>query len=300
MQPPPTSATVRLSTGDATAEIAHLGAEPMSWRVGGRELLWHGDPAHWSFRAPILFPVVGASVGGAVQVEGVAHPMPQHGFARRSLFSLVEEDGCSARFRLTETPETLDSYPFRFRLDVVVTLEATSLDVVYEVANRDARDMPYGLGVHPAFPWPFAAGGPAGHRVVFERAEDPALPEIAAGGLLSRRTRLVPFEGRSLPLSPDFFTEALVVLDARSRSMAFEAPSGAAITLSVEGFPHLAIWTKPGAPFLSLEAWTAHADWEDAGGELLDRASMTILRPGESRRHAVGFGWREAPESLRA
>lgn len=289
----PSSSTIRLATSDATAEIALLGAEPMSWRAAGRELLWHGDPEHWSFRAPILFPVVGASIGGNVQVDGVSHPMPQHGFARHSLFALVEADGGSARFRLTQTPETLEAYPFRFALDVLVTLRATSLEFAYEVTNTGARDMPYGLGVHPAFPWPFAAEDREGHRVVFEAAEDPALPEIAAGGLLSRHTRRVPLDGRSLPLSPELFTEALVFLDARSRSVAFVAPSGAAITLSVENFPHLAIWTKPTAPFLSLEAWSAHADWEDAGGELRSRASMTILRPGESRGHAVSFGWRE-------
>jgi galactose mutarotase-like enzyme len=34
--------------------------------------------------------VVGASAGGTVQVDGVPHPMPQHGFARDSLFDVVE------------------------------------------------------------------------------------------------------------------------------------------------------------------------------------------------------------------
>lgn len=291
----PSSPTIRLANGDAVAEIAVLGAEPMSWRVAGRELLWHGDPEHWSFRAPILFPVVGASAGGMVQVDGVAYAMPQHGFARRSLFSLIQEDGRSARFRLTETRESLQAYPFRFVLDVVVVLRAASLDFRYEVTNAGTAVMPYGLGVHPAFPWPFATPGRDGHRIVFERAEDPAAPEIAAGGLLARRTRALPLEGRTLPLSPELFTEALVFLDARSRSFAFEAPSGAAITVTVEDFPHLAIWTKPTAPFLSLEAWTAHADWEDAGGELTSRASMALLEPGASRSHAVSFGWRNGP-----
>lgn len=60
---------ITIAAGDGTqATIAVDGAEPVSWQVAGREYLWHGDPAHWNRHAPWLFPVVGASTGGAVQV----------------------------------------------------------------------------------------------------------------------------------------------------------------------------------------------------------------------------------------
>lgn len=147
--------------------------------------------------------------------------------------------------------------------------------------------MPYALGFHPAFPWPFSATGREGHAVAFEAPERPLVPEVAAGGLLSRESRAIPLEGERLPLSPDLFKEALVFLDAASRSIAFEGPDGAAIVLDTQDFPHLAVWTRPTAPFLSLECWTGHADWADAEGELSQRASMIVLAPGESRRHAA-------------
>lgn len=102
-------------------------------------------------------------------------------------------------------------------------------------------------------------------------------------------------DGRSLPLDPALFTEALVFLDAASRGFAFEAPDGAAIRMEVAAFPHLAVWSRPTAPFLSLEAWSAHADWEDAEGELAARPSMTLLAPGETGRHAVRLSWQAGP-----
>lgn len=290
--------TIRLAAGDAAAEVALRGAEPLSWRVGGRELLWHGDPEHWAFRAPILFPVVGASAGGEVRVGGVAYPMPQHGFARRLPFEVVEQATDSVRLRLTDGAETRPHYPFAFRLDVVATLAADSLTLAFEVTGGDTSPMPYGLGFHPAFPWPLDGTGRTGrtgregHRVVFEQEEGGDVPEIAAGGLLARRTRRVPLDGTILPLAPELFTEALVFLDARSRSFAFEAPSGSAIAMDMEAFPHLAVWSRATAPFLSLEAWTAHADREGAEGELADRPSMIVLAPGETRRHTVRMSWR--------
>ncbi len=33
---------IQLTAEDATASLALRGAEPVSWRVGGRELIWRG------------------------------------------------------------------------------------------------------------------------------------------------------------------------------------------------------------------------------------------------------------------
>lgn len=280
-----TNERIELAAGGARATIALRGAEPVSWRVGERELLWTGDPAHWSYHAPILFPLVGASKDGAIRVGGKNHPMPQHGFARTSTFSLEEKSESSARLLLTETKETLAAYPYRFALEVTVTLTEDSLVQDFTVTNRGEDIMAYGLGVHPAFPWPLDGATKEGHRVVFDKPEEPSVPEIAPGGLLSRKTRPAPLKDAVLPLSPEIFVEALVFLDAQSHGLAFTAPSGASIRLAGNGFPHLAVWSKPDAPFLSLEAWSAHADWEDASGKLTDRDSMTFLKPGETAGH---------------
>jgi galactose mutarotase-like enzyme len=286
---------LHLASGDATASLALLGAEPMSWRAGGRELLWGGDPEHWSFRAPILFPVVGASAGGVVRVGPDPYPMPQHGFARRSPFQLVAQQADSATLRLVDSNETRAHFPFGFSLDVTVTLAPVTLSLVFTVTNTDAASLPFAIGFHPAFAWPFDGGERSDYRVVFSESESPVLPGVTGDALLVPDGRPSPLVDNILALEPDDFTEAFVFLDVNSRSMAFEAPSGAAIDMAVEGFPHLAIWTKPTAPFLSLEAWTGHADWHGFAGDLRERASMHLLAPGETARQTVVLTWRDAP-----
>jgi galactose mutarotase-like enzyme len=286
---------VRLSAGDASLDLAPLGAEPTRWQVGGRDLLWSGDPEHWGFRAPILFPVVGASAGGALTVGGLRYPMPQHGFARRAHFEVIADSASAARLRLTDGEGTRGSYPFPFVLDVTCKLDPAAFSLAFEVTNTGETPMPYALGFHPAFLWPFDAPDRSGHRVVFDAPESDLVPEVAPGGLLARRTRAIPLAGRELPLDPDLFSEALVFLDARSRGFSLVSPTGGAIRMETDGFPHLAVWTRPTAPFLSLECWTGHADWEDAAGELVERASMRVLAPGESGRHAVTVSALGAP-----
>lgn len=294
-----TADRIELATGDARATIALRGAEPVAWRIGERELLWRGDPEHWAYHAPILFPLVGASKGGKIRVGGKDHAMPQHGFARTSTFTLEERSETSARLRLLDSKETLAVYPYRFALEVTVTLSANALTQAFTVTNLGEDIMPYGLGVHPAFPWPLDGETKDGHRVVFDKPEVPKVPEIAAGGLLAHETRKVPLQDAVLPLSPDLFTEALVFLDAQSHGFAFTAPSGASIRLSSEEMPHLAVWSKADAPFLSLEAWSAHADWEDASGRLSDRASMIFLKPGETFGHRAEMTFTPPREAKR-
>ena len=287
------SETVEIRASDgASARIALRGAEPVSWQVGGREHLWSGDPRHWNRHAPWLFPVVGASASGNVRVGGRNYPMAQHGFARDLPFAVVARSEDTLTLRLEDGEATWPHYPFPFRLDIEARVEAARLLFVVRVENTGRTPLPYAVGFHPAFPWPFAdgerkAGG--GYHVVFDEAERPEVPEIGAGGLLLRQTRPVPLAGNTLPLDPDLFKEALVFLDARSRSMRFVAPGGRAIALAVEDFPHLAVWTKPTAPFLSLECWTGHADWADFSGELAERGSQRLLAPGAQALHGIGL-----------
>lgn len=283
--------TIDLRSPDGTtARIARDGAEPVSWRVAGNEYLWSGAPEHWNRHAPWLFPVVGASAGGAVTVDGRAYPMAQHGFARDLPFAVVARADDAVTLRLTDGPETRPHYPFAFRLDIEARVRAGGLDLHVTVANPGAEPLPYALGFHPAFPWPFAGGERAaggGYAVVFEKAERPMAPEVGPGGLLLREERPVPLQGDTLPLDPALFTEALVFRNAASRAMRFTGPNGRTIRMAVEDFPHLAVWTKPTAPFLSLECWTGHADWADFAGELAQRDSQRLLAPGAEARHAV-------------
>ena len=283
--------TITLTAEDGTAaRIALDGAEPVSWRVEGREYLWSGDPAHWNRHAPWLFPVVGASAGGAVRVAGRAYPMAQHGFARDLPFAVVARAPDAVTLRLEDGPETRAHYPFRFRLDITARVRPRGLDFDVVVANPGSAALPYAVGFHPAFPWPFAGGARAkdgGYAVVFEAAERAFAPEVGPGGLLLRAERPIPLADRALPLDPDLFTEALVFRDARSRFMRFTGPGERAIRMEMDAFPHLAVWTKPTAPFLSLECWTGHADWADFAGELAERDAQLSLAPGAEGHHAV-------------
>ena len=68
--------------------------------------------------------------------------------------------------------------------------------------------------------------------------------------------------------------------------------SGVSITMEYGSFPHAALWTRPGAPFLCLEAWTGYSDPDGFTGDLSEKPGMRTLEAGERARHEARFVFR--------
>lgn len=266
--------------------MALHGAELTSWTFGGREMMWNADPQYWARSAPILFPVVGASRDGAVTIAGKTFAMPQHGFARDSLFDVAARSDDAVTLRLTDNGLTRMHYPFSFALTVTVELSPDDLTIDFAVENTGSAAMPYQLGYHPAFVWPFFADDKTGHEIVFASDKPRAIVRPNAYGLLKRSAASV--ESARLPISDDMFEQgALVFADAGSDAVTFTSPSGASLDIAVEDFPHWAVWTKLGAPFVSIEQWTGLPEWDDEPRPLKERPSAILLEQGDRRRHSI-------------
>ena len=280
---------IELSCEGGAASISLRGAEWLGWSVDGRSLLWTPDGLNWNRTAPVLFPVCGWTRHGEARVGGRSYPLGLHGFASASRFELVENGADHATLRLKDSDATRVAYPFSFELCMNYRLEPRRLVVTGTVRNTGPDPMPYAFGLHPGFRWPLAGGGKGDNRILFDHAERLDVPVIAPGGLFSSRRSAVPVEGRELKLSDDLFvSEALCFLDVQSDGILFEGPDGG-IRVEMQGFPHLVLWSRPGAPFLCIENWTGYGDPEGFAGDLFEKPSMIVLAPGEARSHRASY-----------
>ncbi|WP_029936726.1 aldose 1-epimerase family protein [Sphingomonas sp. UNC305MFCol5.2] len=272
------------------ARINSLGAELSSLRDGaGRELMTDADPAFWAGRAPLLFPIVGRLMGDKYRLDGKEYPLPQHGFARRQQFALVEQAANRAVFRLSDNDETRAVYPFAFTLDAAFTLTGATLATDVIVTNTGDRDMPASFGFHPAFAWPLPFGRPrADHRIVFEEPEPAALSAIALGGWIAPENRPSPLDGRALKLTDQMFERDALVWDRlESQSLRYDGGEGSGLEIGFAGMPKLGIWTKPGARFVCIEPWHGIADPVGFDGEIWDKPGILRFAPGESRTFSM-------------
>lgn len=283
---------IRLRRGDCRVEVAELGGElqALAWR--GVDLLWHGDPAWWSRRAPVLFPIVGRLAEDTLRHEGNSYRMPQHGFARDLPWECLAADETRAHLRLEDSPATRAAYPFAFQLDQQLELDGEGLRITLTLSNPGPSVLPASLGLHPAFRWPLPeARGP--HTLRFDQ-EEPAPARRLRRGLLSTEREPSPIRGRVLPLEGDLFTRDALIFDGlRSRGLAYQAERGPALRLAWD-FPHFGVWSKPGAPFLCLEPWQGFADPEGFHGAFMDKPGLVLLPPGATRSWFLSIGVHEA------
>jgi galactose mutarotase-like enzyme len=281
---------VTITSGTLTAAINPFGAELSHLHdADGRELMTDADPAFWTGRAPILFPVVGRPYRETIRVDGIEYPMKQHGFARTSMFAVAETAADRARFVLTDSAETRTSYPFAFELALTFTVAGATLTIEACITNCGDTPMPASFGFHPAFAWPLPYGQDrAAHRITFSADEPDRLKEIASDGTIAVATRASPVEGRVLHLTDAMFeTDALVWDHIRSDSVTYGAPAGPQLEIAFPDTPMLGIWTKPGAHYVCVEPWHGIADPEGYTGELRDKPGIFVLAPGADKRIAM-------------
>jgi galactose mutarotase-like enzyme len=288
---------IEIHAGQDRAGVQLKGAQWCSWLCNGRELLWSGDPRWWPRHSPLLFPAVGHLRGGQAWFSGSPHPMVTHGFASSMPFAVREQAADRVTLSLRSDDRTCAAYPFEFELIAQYRLAPNEIDVELSLRNAGQTSMPYSIGLHPAFHWPWLGGDATGHTIVFSDDEVPHVPVITKEGLFTTARRPVPLDGRRLPLTPSLLAnEALCFIDARSRRLAFEAPDGSEIEIEARGFLHWALWRPPGAPLLSVEAWTGHGDAHDFQGEFSSRLSTLHLAPGELAHHGLHLRYRAAED----
>lgn len=287
-----------------TAQINTHGAELRSIRDNrtGIEYLWQADASYWGRSAPVLFPFVGASKDGQYVVDGVAYPMPQHGFARDMEFVFLpleeEADQSTIWFSLASTPETLEKYPFAFELRIGYNLNGRDVKVLWEVHNTDSKEICFSIGAHPAFHCPLVhanQGAPAYFQFDGNAASrgSELLQEIKSrrltAGLASDIVDTYALENTSLEIRDELFTyDALVIEHHQVQSISIAGPDRKPyVTVSFDA-PLVGLWSPPGknAPFVCIEPWYGRCDRIDFEGELKDREWGNRLSVGEVFRAA--------------
>ena len=279
---------VVLRSDALTASIAPLGAELWSLAdAQGRQLMTDADPAFWTGRAPLLFPIVGALAGNAYRLGDRTFSMAKHGFARRSEFAVVEADGAQALFRLEATDATLASYPFDFRLDMAFALTGATLAMTATVSNLGDAPMPFSFGYHPAFAWPLPYDGATeDHRVAFERDEPAAIRKLdPATESLAPDPRPSPVKDNIYSPAPtDFEADALIWDRLASRSLTYGVPGQPQLKIDFPDTPMLGIWQKPGARYLCIEPWAGIADPLGFDGDFTQKPGIMSLAANAQQR----------------
>lgn len=265
------------------------GGELVSFRdKQGVEYIWGGDPAYWSGRNPLLFPIVGSLKNGTVRFDGQEYKMSRHGFARDHEFEVVEQTAGRIVFELRENPSTLERYPYPFKLRVCHQLAEGGFSTTFRIENTGSNSMPFCIGAHTAFRCPLQEVECfEDYEIIFDQPEETSMRLLTQEGLLSPSLCEPFLTGQNrFALDYDLFArvDTVILENIKSESICLaHKENGHGVRMDFKGFPMLSFWTKGAekAPFICLEPWHGCAAVEDEPGEFIDKPHCIILRPGE-------------------
>lgn len=264
-----------ISNSTLKASINHAGAELFSLKNNQeKEYIWEGNPSFWGKHSPILFPIVGTLKNNTYTIDQNEYHLSRHGFARDMEFQLIEKTENSAVFSLESNNETLKKYPFEFELQLIYSLEKTSLNIEYIVINKSDRKMPFSIGAHPAIALPENFEN---YYFKFEK-EEVLKFNLLENDLISNKTKVLKTSDNLVRLNYKLFeNDALVFKTLESKSITILENEKPYIEVDFEDFPSLGIWTKDQAPFVCIEPWFGYSDTADNSGDLYQKEGIVLL-----------------------
>lgn len=248
------------------------------------EYLWNGDAKFWNKKSPILFPIVGTLKENTYYYNNKPYNLTRHGFARDMDFSVTAQADDTTTLTLTDSDETLRNFPFPFRLDVIYTLESSTVHVKYRVTNNGSDNMFFSIGAHPAFKVPLDKKlDYHDYYFEFDQTEDAYRWLISRQGLIEPVT--VPFliNTNILHITKELFRDdAIVFKYLNSHKVKLKSNrSKHGVEVSYPGFPFLGLWAAPGADFVCIEPWCGIADGTTSKQEFINKEGINLLTPSQ-------------------
>lgn len=251
-----------------------------------REVMWKKDETYWNRYSPILFPNVGKTFQNVMKINGTLYPTKQHGFARDSVFTLLQHTENIIRYSLKASEDTKKIYPYLFELILGYELIDEKVIVSYEVINHGNLEMYYTIGAHPAFAIPF--DGADGENLKYHsyglffkgKEELQYLLADSEIGCALKNLHSMKLENECYTLSEDTFVHGARIFDHQIEEVTIIRPDKKPLlTLKSPGFPSYGIWSVPGAPFLCLEPWMGRCDDVGFQTELKEKPMVCSLLP---------------------
>lgn len=276
--------------------VPEAGSNLISLEVDGTEIL-HGPPKIAEARGfrygnPILYPTPNrvrdsrlTFEGKTLQFQANNGPNFLHGLVHSVPWRAETPVETAAGIRLRTTLdfdegfEGYQRFPIKNRISVSYTLGRDGIAIDFEVENRDAQKLPFGLALHPYF------------KILGERAQTfirvPATHHMEAVDLLPTG-RLEPLEGSRFDLRAYTSLQALDLDDvffgmATNRPAGYEARDRKlqVVLEASDVFTHAVVYTPPGRPFFCIENQTCSTDAHNLHARGLAReAHLTVLPPG--------------------
>lgn len=266
------------------------GAELLSFKVDGIEKIHQGENSvdengkvYWKRQYPVLFPTVGKCKKNQTIINGKAYEMQIDGFIKDMEFEPISKLDNFHSYLFKSDKKLIDKYPYEFSLIVTYRTDENKLTTIYKVINEGDTDMPFGIGGKPAFQINLEDLEKENYYLEFEEEEDKIHFLYLVDGLVGiEYAKNIMSDKKTIPLSIETFkNDAVIMKGLKSKKISLKKKGLEKPVLSFyyEGFPYIAIWSKPKSPFLCIMPWMTTPDSINGTGVFRQKTDILLLPP---------------------
>jgi aldose 1-epimerase len=260
---------------------------------------------------PLLFPWTSDISGLRYTFRGRSYELDspgvvtRHGFVKTLAWHVAKTQAGDQAAEMVcaissdDYPETLNGYPFPYRLETVHRLSGRGLDLQVTVRNVGDGELPFGFGAHPYFKLPLGDEGDAdaciAHVPASSRWQAPR-DYLKGGEPLSRERLVIPVpddldlrHGRPLGARQyDGVYTDLTLRNGLVECWVRDPASGLeAVMQASSNFPNIVMYRPPDRPSLCFEPWTCPPNVFNLAAAEVEGNCLIVLAPGETWRGDV-------------
>ena len=258
------------------------------------------EPSHYGI--PLLWPFPSNMPRGEYTFEGRAGKFarPGHGFVLERPWTVgptaAGDTGAEMTgiFDSADHPETLEWFPFPYRVESTYRLDSKALSLRFTVVNTGGGTLPFGYGAHPYFKLPLGRNGSRGecllHVPAARRWNGPALRAVS-DGVVSPPEELLPPIAHELDLrAPTKLVERmydgvwtdLTLINGLVECAAHDPVNRRkAVMRATPNHPNVTVFTPAWAPGVCFEPWTCPPNAFNLAARGLPGHGLTVLEPGQ-------------------
>lgn len=264
-----------LNAGTRAVIVPERGGILSSFSLNSKEFIYFDEENFYGddrprCGMPILFPCCGRTNEEKYTVSGKEYPMPIHGIAHTSAWSVKEfkdEEKASVTIELASNEESKKYYPFDFKVTYTYELQGSKLTLNQIYKNEGQVPMAFGFGFHPYFN--------------ISGLENVELEVNAKGALNFITGALEPFENPvKMPIMPESHG---LFMGAEKKIISRDKVLGNQIQVEFDNhYGIMMLWSLREKNFLCIEPWN---DMPNA----LNTGAKNLLNPGEELRSTMSI-----------
>ena len=207
-----------------------------------------------------------------------------HGFAKVSMFEIIEKNDNYVSLRITGSNDTYSMYPFDFDFIVSYELMDNIIKKQYMTINNGYKTMYYEVGGHEGYNLTFE-----NNKIMddyYIKFSDSSVYTYTTDSVImvNKDLKEIDMVDKKLYLKPEVFKNDALILDCsrlKDRNVTLECgKKSRKVKVTFDDFDYLGIWTRPFySNYVCIEPWSSLPDCNFIDKKLENKIGIRSLLP---------------------